>query len=178
MRLGLLQLLALLVCTASVHAIFEEQARRYTWHQQFVGRVRLARMAAKPRSDVFVATEKGVLAALSPKDGSVAWRKAFAEGDAITHLEVEGGRVFTLSGGGQYLRAFNAENGQMLWQAALGTAAGDGSEPASDLALLKEGKAVQVVAAAGPVVKVCCKTARKLYSLYAEGTWLVVGFHR
>ena len=149
--------LLLVLCTvASVHCLLQEQAERYTWHQQFVGKVLQARTDNRPRSRVYVATEKNVVAALSPKDGSIAWRKVFGEGDAISHLEVDSGRVFTLSGLGTMLRAFEADSGQMLWAAPLGgpPVAQGGYPPAGDLVLLRAGEAHIAVVALGSTIQV------------------------
>lgn len=154
-----LLLLVLLLCAASAHGLAKEQAGRYTWHQQYVGAATLAASDSKPRARVYVATERNVLAALSPKDGSVVWRKAFADDDAVARLEAAGGRVFTLSGGGQFLRAFDAGEaapGRMLWQAALGTASADGKPPATDIAPARpESGPALLLAAVGAEVQVC-----------------------
>ncbi len=150
-------ILVLVLCTvASVHSLSQEQAERYTWHQQFVGKVLQARTDNRPRSRIYVATEKNVVAALSPKDGSIAWRKVFGQGDAISHLEVDSGRVFTLSGRGTMLRAFEADSGQMLWAAPLGgpPSSEGGYPPAMELVLMRAGEAHLVVAALGATVQV------------------------
>ena len=103
------------------------------------------------------------MAALNPKDGSLAWRRVLGEGDAVSHLEVDAGgagasgasRVLTLSGGGRSLRAFDGESGRMLWQAALQGHAGCGQAGgACDLTLNRAGEARQVLVALGPSVAV------------------------
>lgn len=114
--LGALLLLA--TCPLRTAALYADQAGRYDWLQQHVGRVSAARLASGPRPALLVASSAaGTLAALDPTDGSLRWRKVLAEGDAITVLEVADSRAFTLSGAGRQLLAWDVKSGAALWAA-------------------------------------------------------------
>lgn len=108
-----------------------------------------------PRSPLFVATEKNVVAALASKDGSIQWRKVLGEGDAIDQMVVTDGRVIVLSGGGKMLRAFEAERGMMQWQVAVeGAPAVFGVAPPIDLIAFKpEAQSPAAVLALGGLVQ-------------------------
>lgn len=134
----------LLLCVslpAHVSAIYQDQAGQYDWMQQYVGRIKLAQLVSQPRARLYVASELGAVAALSPADGKLLWRRVLAEGDAFTHMAVLGRHMITLSGGGSQLMAWDAETGAAAWTAALG----GGAEGSVDLAAVGSG-AVAVAA--------------------------------
>eukprot|EP00887_Chlorella_sp_A99_P006353 scaffold3.g6353.t1 len=108
--------LSLLLLAACASAVYEDQAGRFDWLRQHVGRVSLATLAARPRPRLVVASEAGVVAALSTKDGSLLWRKVLDEQlGPPTHLEVAGSRVAVLADEGRLLQAYDLESGRLLW---------------------------------------------------------------
>lgn len=147
-------LVLLCACPGAVLAILEDQAGQYDWLQQYVGRVKLAQLATTPRPRLYVASEAGALAALSPTDGSLLWRKVLAEGDTFTHLLVLGTRVVTLSDGGRQLLAWDAATGGAVWAATVAT----GAELAGGVDLAAVGSKAVAVAVGGTVkVRVACR---------------------
>jgi outer membrane protein assembly factor BamB len=126
-------------------AIYEDQAGQYDWIKQHVGRVKLAQLTTKPRPRLYVASEAGALAALSPADGSLLWRKVLAPGDGFTHLLTLGDRLVTVSGNGRQLLAWDAESGAAAWSAALeGQSAADLTAVGSKAVAVAVGGAVKV----------------------------------
>lgn len=130
-RAGLpaLALLLLLLCVRPSAAIYQDQAGQYDWLQQHIGRVSKAALGGGPLPTLFAASATAsTLAALSPKDGRLLWRKVLAEGDAVEQLVAGSSAVVSLSGGGRQLLAFDADSGAARWAADLSAGA--------DLALL------------------------------------------
>lgn len=143
--------LLLVAWPAPAAAIYADQADQHDWLQQHVGQVRLATFTAKPRTRLYVGTAAGALAALSPKDGSLLWRRVLAEGDEVTALAAEGTRLLTLTDGGKQAMAWDAATGAAVWAPpALASANLPGGADAAAIAILGRDKhAVGVVAAAG-----------------------------
>lgn len=67
---------------------------------------------------MFVSTSENVLSCLNLRDGGIAWRKLFSDGDDIDDVQVldKPAVAVTLSGGGQYLRAWDQSEGFMKWE--------------------------------------------------------------
>ncbi|KAK2078472.1 hypothetical protein QBZ16_003312 [Prototheca wickerhamii] len=107
---ALLALLLLISCFSGSHALRANQAAKYTWLLQNVGRVR---DAAFSRQHVHVLSEQGALAALDRATGRIVWRKEVAT-DAQLIPASDGSVLITVGSDG--LRAFRAADGQMLWQ--------------------------------------------------------------
>lgn len=153
-------LLLLAACAGPATAIFADQAGQYDWLQQHVGRVNLAALAAKPRPRLFVASQAaGTVAALSPKDGSLLWRRVLAEGDSASRLQPAHAVLLTLTDGGKQLTAWDAGSGAAAWAATVAGSSELASAEAADVAVSahagsssSEGgssQSVAVVAAAG-----------------------------
>ena len=136
--------LLLCTCPLAVRAIYEDQAGQYDWLKQHVGRVKLAQLVSRPRARLYVASEAGALAAVAPANGRLLWRKVLAEGDTISHLQVAGSQVLTLSDGGRQLRAWDADTGAALWAVAAGSSEEVAGSAGNDLAVVPKGDAVVV----------------------------------
>lgn len=146
--------LLLAACAGPAQAIYADQAGQYDWLQQHVGRVSLAAFAAKPRARLFVASRAGAVAALSLKDGSLLWRRVLAENDEAVALQAAGTRVFTLSGGGTQLTAWDASSGAAMWAATLAGSLELAGGDAAALAVVADGKRGLAVAVAAGSAKV------------------------
>lgn len=67
-------------------AMYEEQAGKYDWKLEQIGKVSKAQFAFRGRSRVFVATEAAVVAALDLKNGEVAWRQILSPTETVDQL--------------------------------------------------------------------------------------------
>eukprot|EP00271_Cylindrocystis_brebissonii_P014454 TRINITY_DN357_c0_g2_i14.p1 TRINITY_DN357_c0_g2~~TRINITY_DN357_c0_g2_i14.p1 ORF type:complete len:1028 (+),score=203.40 TRINITY_DN357_c0_g2_i14:1032-4115(+) len=123
-------------------AIFEEQVGMYDWHQQYIGRVKLAEFQTQgQRKRVYVATEKNVVAALNLRSGQIAWRKVLGDNDPINAICMYSKYLVTLSGDGRILRAWTVMEGVLVWDTAILAASADGlAASATDLQLLPASK--------------------------------------
>lgn len=117
--------LALLACLAlapaGTHALYEDQAGSFDWHQQLVGPVTTASLhPSKPRA--FVGTSRSVVGSLNLRDGSIAWRRLLEDGDQLDTLLLldRPALVVSVSGGGRVVRAWDQNEGGMRWEALLG----------------------------------------------------------
>ncbi|KAI3435883.1 hypothetical protein D9Q98_001941 [Chlorella vulgaris] len=138
---------ALLLVACGVQAIYQDQAGQYDWLQQYVGRVKLAQLVTRPRPRLYVATEAGVLAALSPADGTLLWRKVLAVDDAWTHMIALGNCVVTLSDAGRQLLAWDVDTGAALWAVAVASSL----EPAGSVDLAAVGSQGVAVSVGGTI---------------------------
>lgn len=139
--------LLLALCAAPAAAIYADQAGQYDWLQQHIGRVSAAQLGGGPTPTLFAASAAaGTLAALSPSDGRLLWRKVLAPGDAVTQLGAAEGCAVTLTEGGRQLTAWNATTGAALW-GALAPGPAD-LAVAGDAAVLSVGSEVKVRRAA------------------------------
>lgn len=103
-----------------IYGLFEDQVGMYDWHQQYIGRVKLAEFQTQTqRKRVFVATELNVLAALNLRTGQIAWRRVLGDNDAIDAMKIFGKYVVTLSGGGRLLRGWSVADGVLQWDATV-----------------------------------------------------------
>lgn len=148
-------LLALTLLASGASAIYEDQAGQYDWLKQNVGRVSLAQLAPRPRPRLVVASEAGVVAALSPRDGTLLWRRVLPEGrGAPTYLELAGNRVLTLSDGGCLLEAMDIDSGRLLWALELWATEEETLGAAPGVALLGAGVGARVAVALGSSLRV------------------------
>jgi hypothetical protein len=115
--LSLALLAASFQCTA---AIFEDQAREYSWHKQFVGKVTQAIFAPRGKDRVFVATDSSVIASVDVRSGDLQWRKVLDENDIVTDMGIlhKPPSLVTLSRDGTRLRSWQATDGALLWDSA------------------------------------------------------------
>ena len=107
-----LALLLFLMTLSSVAALYEEQAGKYDWIKQHVGDVKIARFGGE---NIFIASKIGAIAALNNSDGSLTWRVVLDQDQEVTALEMNEEVVFAVTATA-HLRAFNAKNGQLMWE--------------------------------------------------------------
>jgi outer membrane protein assembly factor BamB len=146
-------LLLLLACAAYPGAaMYEDQAGMFDWHREQIGEV-VSAAYAPGRGRFFVTSAQGILAAVSASDGALAWRRthppedALAAAVALTKPSV----VVAASRGGSALRAWDAADGALRWEAPVGGAGAGGAAALAPVALaagaavaLAAGKEVQV----------------------------------
>ena len=79
---------------------------------------------------LYVATEKGVLAALNARTGDVEWRhlttKQRGDVEQTDVLVLAKQYVLTLSAGGKYVRKWQAADGTLVWDSGTFGAGGGG----------------------------------------------------
>eukprot|EP00897_Mesotaenium_endlicherianum_P002317 jgi/Mesen1/2112/ME000151S01365 len=138
MEFKMMRLLCLVVFAGLItfsplcEGLYEDQVGMYDWHQQYIGRVKLAAFqTAGQRKRVYVATEQNVLAALNLRTGGLAWRHVFGPSDVIQALDVFGRYVVTVSEGGRLIRAWSVIDGGLVWDTTLTLAAAPGLPPSS-----------------------------------------------
>lgn len=112
-------------------AVFEDQAREYSWNKQFVGRVKNALFAPRGKDRVFVATDASVIASIDVRSGELQWRKVLDEEDVPSALGLlhKPPSLVSLSRNGTRLRAWQASDGALLWDSpeCLGTGTTEGT---------------------------------------------------
>ncbi|XP_064423799.1 ER membrane protein complex subunit 1 [Latimeria chalumnae] len=110
---------------AAAAAVYEDQAGKFDWRQQYVGKLRFAHLdtATQAAKKLLVATEKNVIASLNAKTGGLLWRqvdKSGPEGNVDAML-ILGQDAVTVSGGGRMLRSWETNIGGLNWEVALET---------------------------------------------------------
>lgn len=115
------------LCTA----VFEDQAREFSWNKQFVGKVTNALFAPRGKDRVFVATDAAVIASIDVRSGELQWRKVLDEEDVPSALGLlhKPPSLVSLSRNGTRLRAWQASDGALLWESSecLGTGTAQGA---------------------------------------------------
>ncbi|XP_050691412.1 ER membrane protein complex subunit 1-like [Eriocheir sinensis] len=111
--------LVLLVCLAALGpagALYEDQIGKFDWVQQYVGVVTHAVFdeSSVPARRIIVATAQNVLAALSTKNGEIAWRHILETSDTgkVDLLASEGPQVTTVAG--NLLRSWDAVSAALV----------------------------------------------------------------
>jgi ER membrane protein complex subunit 1 len=129
MRFSVLFLLCSSIwCLApKVDAVYADEAHLIDFQHILLGRPRRENTFFHQPSPVSRATllytlsEKLVLGAVNPKDGSLVWRQHLVEG-AANHTNSKGflragaGESTVCSALGQYVRAWDAASGRMVWE--------------------------------------------------------------
>ncbi|GBE86822.1 hypothetical protein SCP_1000640 [Sparassis crispa] len=113
-------------CISSVWALHASEVGVVDWYKSFAGVPRIGAISTAPvfhriggsngstQSLVLTATEKNVLAAISPVDGSLAWRYLFDQDEHVIGLKAHQDVVAAVSGsGGATLRLFDALTGDL-----------------------------------------------------------------
>jgi outer membrane protein assembly factor BamB len=138
---------AALACFArGAAAMYEDQAGTFDWHRQHVGEV-VAAGYAPGRDRFYVATSQSVVAALSAADGSIAWRRTYTDDDPLGAAlpAARPAALVAASGGGRYVRAWDA-NGGLKWEGlAAPVAAAAGGSTALAAVTLQDGPGVALV---------------------------------
>ena len=128
MRLHAL-LFSVLTSVFSVLAIFADDAYHIDYHQALLGLPQshntffLRPQASSSASLLYTLSNKAVLGAVNPKDGSLVWRHALAgepvaNGTSARLVAAEGdGKV--ISSFGRYVSAWDALDGKLVWTQAV-----------------------------------------------------------
>ena len=87
--------LALLAFQGQVKAMFEDQAFKMDWRQQYIGAAQdtVLYKASKTQDILVVRTDSNVLAALDGDNGRILWRQVFSESEILLDLSLEGRQV-------------------------------------------------------------------------------------
>lgn len=115
----LLQYLPLCFCLLlNVQALYEDQAGKFDWRQQLVGRP--VGVLLDGQQPLVVTTEQNVLAAINHKSGELLWRRVLERGSAgrLRLLLPSGDDLVTFSGD-NLVRVWSAASGQMVSETAL-----------------------------------------------------------
>ncbi|KAM4650502.1 ER membrane protein complex subunit 1 isoform 2-T2 [Discoglossus pictus] len=120
--MAVLRALLLSGLLALVAAVYEDQAGKFDWRQQYVGRLKFAALESGLGAKKLVAvTEKNVITALNSRTGDLLWRhvdKDSPEG-VIDGLLTAAQDAITVSGGGHLLRSWETNIGGLNWEAIL-----------------------------------------------------------
>jgi outer membrane protein assembly factor BamB len=159
MRLHAL-LFAVLASIVSVHAIFSDDAYHIDYHQALLGVPQsqntffLRPQPSSSASLVYTLSNKAVLGAVNPKDGSLVWRHALAgepvaNGTSARLVAAEGdGKV--ISSFGPDVSVWDALDGKLVWAETVpGTTRILGLELVSSPSRGSSANVVDVVALAG-----------------------------
>jgi ER membrane protein complex subunit 1 len=139
----------ILWCTSSVHAVLADEAYHVDYHQALLGVPQAEHTffhrpsASSSASLLYTISDKTILGAVNPKDGSLVWRQSLAGPLPKPHLVVEDvanlsekeqlrafrntdpaksgliaqdGTGFVVSYYGSTVSAWDATNGKLLWQ--------------------------------------------------------------
>lgn len=117
-------LVVLVACILSpVSSLFADQSGEVDWYQQHLGLVQHASFhPTKPRA--CLTTQQHTVGCVNLRDGSIAWRKRFGDGDsfdALLQLE-KPAHLVTASYAGS-VKAFDAAEGFLVWERQLATKA-------------------------------------------------------
>ncbi|XP_037074666.1 ER membrane protein complex subunit 1-like [Pollicipes pollicipes] len=148
-RFTILVLLSCLIL--KVLALYEDQAGKFDWRQQMVGRpahVLFDASGAGGYKRLVMATEDNVLAALNHKSGQLIWRRVLERGESghIHLLLPSNGDLVTYSGH-NLLRVWCAATGLLISEAALDIAPASG---AAGLHVLTSGRDQLLALQLGP----------------------------
>jgi len=111
--------LALLAFQGQVKAMFEDQAFKLDWRQQYIGAAQdtVLYKASKTQDILVVRTDSNVLAALDGDNGRILWRQVFSESEILLDLSLEGRQVTSLSfdsaENSTFVRSWNVQNGAL-----------------------------------------------------------------
>ena len=76
------------------------------------------------RNQVFAITEHSALASINLASGEINWRNTVPAGESFDSLRLYGKHLLTLSGGGKFVRVWNAQDGTLEWDATTCLAGG------------------------------------------------------
>ncbi|XP_065936544.1 ER membrane protein complex subunit 1 isoform X2 [Magallana gigas] len=120
---NILLLLGVLQTLPISQALYEDQIGKFDWHQQYVGKITdmFWDQSFNAGKRVLVSSERHVLASVHSHNGSLAWRKVLEDGprgriDKTLH---SGNLLVTLTGGGRFVRKWNAGSGLADWEVSL-----------------------------------------------------------
>ncbi|TPX70016.1 hypothetical protein SpCBS45565_g01990 [Spizellomyces sp. 'palustris'] len=140
----LLLLLACLLCTPVFSAIHVDQAGATDWHKGLVGTPsHVFYTRTSQRSQLFVGTERNVLALISPKTGNSVWRQVLEPSDDLLSVRLGSHGLLSISGRRLiHTRLWDAKTGFLVWDQS---SDGDVSKPAADLTFTSGGDVVTLI---------------------------------
>ncbi|XP_022131901.1 ER membrane protein complex subunit 1 isoform X2 [Momordica charantia] len=116
-------------------SISDSQTRSLCFRrQQYLGKVKHALFHSQKsgRKRVVVSTEENVIASLDLRHGEIFWRHVLGPNDSIDGIEFALGKyIISLSSEGNFLRAWNLPDGQMVWESFI-----QGTKPSKSLLLV------------------------------------------
>ncbi|KAJ1968846.1 hypothetical protein H4R35_006311, partial [Dimargaris xerosporica] len=109
-----------LLTTPGYGAVYEDQVGTRDWHHALIGtptHTTIARKSSTAPSRLVVATNRNVVAVLSPPSPRLIWRQKLDATDPILDLAVHDSAVLTLSGSTALtVRAWDLESAFLLWE--------------------------------------------------------------
>eukprot|EP01052_Picozoa_sp_SAG31_P046737 SAG31_NODE_9057_length_1342_cov_0.891392_1_plen_130_part_10 len=104
-------------------ALTEEMSGVNDWKLENIGQVKaLVHPAAKSgiqRSKAFVITDANTVACIDLTTGETVWRQTLVAHEPMDALRLSGRTLITLSSNGRYVRAWNAQDGSLMWDNVL-----------------------------------------------------------
>ena len=119
----LLVAIAVLWTITKSSALYEDQALKFDWRQQYIGAAQDVALygsasSSKSRDLLIVRTESNVLAALNGPSGKISWRQVLAGSEVILDFLLESKTVTSLSydwsENSTFVRLWNAANGALI----------------------------------------------------------------
>ncbi|ELU06819.1 hypothetical protein CAPTEDRAFT_171523 [Capitella teleta] len=102
-------------------ALYEDQAGKFDWRHQYIGRAVHATFdqSGVQGKRLLLSTEQNVVAAVNARNGQLGWRHILEEGDSgrIDDMIVVNNFVLVLCSGGGLVRAFHSISGSLQWEA-------------------------------------------------------------
>jgi len=111
--------LVLFVSVAS--GLYEDQIGKFDWRQQFIGKANHALIDVSGKK-IVVGTDENVLASLQAGTGKLEWRQIFSpgpKGKIHSVFTMDAGKIIAISGMPVSVKAFDINNGILLWETSL-----------------------------------------------------------
>ncbi|CAH8507845.1 unnamed protein product [Dicrocoelium dendriticum] len=100
-------------------AIYEDQIGILDWNQRFLGKISFVQYDfTSGLSNYFLGSRQNVIASLSRKNGSIAWRQVLESAETLNHFVLCSNVVFSVSSRHSLLRAWDSDLGFLLWEKA------------------------------------------------------------
>uniref|UniRef100_A0A8C4QK75 EMC1 first beta-propeller domain-containing protein n=1 Tax=Eptatretus burgeri TaxID=7764 RepID=A0A8C4QK75_EPTBU len=101
-------------------ALYEDQAGKFDWRQQYVGRVATARWEGQtgPARRLLLATNHHLVAALNPRNGHLLWRQQLPNQEGPLNFFLHQGSA-TVTVSGRLARAWDLALGVLAWETLL-----------------------------------------------------------
>ncbi|KAJ3299690.1 DUF1620 super [Borealophlyctis nickersoniae] len=114
-------LLSFLLLCGSVLGLHADEAGVSDWHKEFVGTPSFVHFGKGPKkSQLFVGTDRNVIAEVKLGSGKVAWRQVLEESDKLRTLKYDDDSLFSISGThALHARLWNARSGFAQWDMPL-----------------------------------------------------------
>ncbi|KAJ1678427.1 hypothetical protein EV182_004067, partial [Spiromyces aspiralis] len=121
MKLATVIALVPLLLATLCRAVYNDEAGVIDWHREQIGVPKLTVTHSWGNlSHIYVATERNVLAAVEPTDGSLVWRHVLGggPGQQIDSLHAHKDKVLTVNGDSDKVevRVWDAQSSRLLWE--------------------------------------------------------------